>query len=445
MAVAPLPLMLLALAGVPTSAGGPHADHAARPPRARAPLARPAAPPTRGPPPDVWVYGYYATWAGALSDLQWDRLTHVAVFSVDLKADGSLDGESLWWSHGPEAVALAAPHGVRVHLTLTCFDDAIMAAVLPDATRRATTITRLSELVDGADAHGVSVDCEGMDAALRAPFVDFVAELGAAVDEVTVALPAIDWSDAYDYGALAEHADALFIMGYDYHWSGGEPGPVAPLFGGDPWSDWSLAWTVSDYRAAGVGDDKLVLGLPLYGRDWPTTDTTVPGSATGRASAVFLAEAVEQADVSGRLFDDTTATPYTFPDATSQLWYDDTDSIQRKVAWAVDGGLRGVGFWALNYESGDPDFWSMIRDETVLADGPADTGDARDTGTTGGGGPGPGGDGGDGAGDASDPTGERPGVRVPMWGCGLGAPATMAPALLALWGIGRRRRASGLR
>ena len=36
-----------------------------------------------------------------------------------------------------EAVALAAPHGVRVHLTLTCFDDAIMAAVLPDATRRA--------------------------------------------------------------------------------------------------------------------------------------------------------------------------------------------------------------------------------------------------------------------------------------------------------------------
>lgn len=371
------PLLVLAAAAAP----GVHGAHRHHPPAVAPRVAAPLPPAESA--PSVWVYGYYAYWAGEPEDIPWDRLTHVAVFSVDLESDGTVSGTWVWDEYGPRAVALAAPAGVRVHLTLTCFDDGVMAAVLPSESRRATAVDALGTLVDEQGADGVSVDCEGLDAEYKADFVSFVRELKARVPEVTVAMPSVDWNGAYDYDELALASDGLFIMGYGYHWSGGNPGPVAPLHGGDPWSDYSLAWTVDDYRTWGATDDKLVVGLPLYGYDWPSTSTDVPGTATGDGDAVTMVGAVAQAEETGRTYDTVTDTPYTFPDSASQLWYDDTDSLRVKIRWAVDEGLLGIGFWALNYEGGDAEFWDMVAEETTREDGDdtADTGDSvEDTG-----------------------------------------------------------------
>jgi len=50
---------------------------------------------------------------------------------------------------------------------------------------------------------------------------------------VTLATPAVDWSSAWDFNALATESDGLFIMGYDYYWKGSSTtGPVSPLKGG---------------------------------------------------------------------------------------------------------------------------------------------------------------------------------------------------------------------
>ena len=81
--------------------------------------------------------------------------------------------------------------------------------------------------------------------------------------EIVIATPAVDWSDAYDYETLSRYA-GLFIMGYDYHWSGSDPGPVDPLFGGSPWGQFALDWTVNDYLSLGVNPDRIILRLPLY-------------------------------------------------------------------------------------------------------------------------------------------------------------------------------------
>jgi len=383
---------LIALLAPLVAAGepiGPHHEHLMDPPAVPTRSAvRPPSPPTPG--PDVWVYGYWPYWAGGVSDLDWDRLTHVAIFNVDMNSDGSVSSTSYWTSNAAEAMALAEPYGVKVHLTLTCFDDNVMAAVLPSASRRATLVETLGELVDDYGAHGVSVDCEGMDSDLRDDLTDFVRELDARVDEVTVALPAVDWSSAYDYAELSKHS-YLFIMGYGYHWSGSDPGPVAPLYAGDLWSDWTLSWSVEDYLSKGVPKDRLIMGMPLYGRDWPSTSTDVPGTATGTSSSITMVSAVAEVDAYGRNYDTVSETVYYFPDSRSQVWYDDTESVQKKVRYAVDEGLLGVGFWALNYEGGDPDFWAMMDDETTSPDdggtdgGTDGGGDGGDGGTDGGG------------------------------------------------------------
>lgn len=354
----------------------PHAD-IVRDPVLSAPSTSQVPPPTPfrdpGDAPDVTVYGYWPYWGDGLDSLYWDQLTHVALFDVTLQADGTLGTTQHWTDHAAEAMALAAPYGVRVHLCVTSFSNSVMGAVLPSPARRATAVAALANLVQAYGAHGVNVDFEGMDAAYRDDLTAFLAELDAAVEDVVVALPAVDWSDAYDEAAMVPHTTALFIMGYNYHWSTGNPGPVAPLYGGGVWSSISLDRSLQDLRATGVPDSAIVLGMPLYGYDWPATNTSVPGVATGSGTARLYASAVAMGASAGRHYDVQTETAYAFPTSTRQLWYDDAQAVEAKVAYGVGEALQGVGFWALTYDDADPDLWSRIdaltHDAEVCGDG----------------------------------------------------------------------------
>ena len=69
----------------------------------------------------------------------------------------------------------------------------------------------------------------------------------------------------------------------------------------------------------------------------------------------------------GSEWDDTTLTPYILRD-NSQVWYDNTESIQYRIQWAIDADLQGIGFWALGYESENTGFWEMVSSETGLGD-----------------------------------------------------------------------------
>ena len=376
-------LTCVALAGFP----GPHAEQDARfggmaDPVWRSAPRRAPPPPSPMPSPGVTVYGYHPYWGSDPTAIDYSRLTHIAIFNVDLDSDGSLLYTSRWTGTAPDVVPLAHFYGVKVDLCVTSFDDDVMSAVLGDATKRATAVSALQSLVEAYEADGVNVDFEGLPSANKADFVAFIQELAAAVDEVYIATPAVDWAGAYDYDELANASDGLFIMGYGYHWSGGNPGPVDPLFGGGIWSAYSLDWTVADYLDSGAPADKIVLGLPLYGRWWPVESYEVPGTATASGDAVLYEDAVLYADAAGALYDEDSHTPYAFYDG-GQLWYGDTESVRERVAWARDAGLQGVGFWALTYEDEIDGFWDMMAEETADQGG---TGGGEEGGGTEGGG-----------------------------------------------------------
>jgi MYXO-CTERM domain-containing protein len=473
-----MPLLSLAglMAFVPAAHAGPgvHAEHVVGQPHVP-----PAGPevgvPVAGTPASFkhWVYGYYASWAGTVADIRWDRVSHVALFDVEMTSTGELADVHLVTDVIEEALALAEPYGVRIHIAVICFDDVTMAAVLGDPMKRALAVQQLQELVEDYGAHGVSVDFEGMDAGNILDLVAFVEELKAVVPEVTVATPAVDWSQAYHYPKLAAAADALFIMGYDYHWSGGGPGPVAPLHGGAPWSQWSLEWTLGDYLATGVDPQKLIMGLPLYGRRWPTTDNSVPGESTGKATSMVYTAAVAEAGLYERHWDEVSHTPYYFPDGQSQVWYDDTASLSDKIGWSVAQGVLGVGFWALNYEGGDPAFWDMVAMHTQAPEEPetgssgedASSGGDASTGagssssgagsgeSSGAGGSSSGGSdgsssGGDGSTGGTSATGtgaEASGEDEGGCGCTQGGGGSLAGLLVLVAGVARRRRYFGER
>jgi uncharacterized protein (TIGR03382 family) len=201
---------------------------------------------------------------------------------------------------------------------------------------------------------------------------------------------------------------------------------LSPLFGGGIWNKYSLQWSVEDHLEWGATKDSIVLGLPLYGRNWPSTSQAVPGTATANGEAVVYANAVPFGESFGRKYDEQTETPYAFPSNKEQLWYDDIESLQAKIAYAVDEGLLGVGFWALNYDGSDAELWAMVRDETIFES--TDTGQP-DSGTP-----------------SSDSglvdTNGNPETEEPE-GCGCSAQGRSSTGFLwslGLWGLLLRRR-----
>lgn len=430
--------LLLSLAAQGAEHPGAHAAAWAERPGAAGPgLQRDDGPPPPPPPtagPEETVYGYWPYWGDDLETIVWDQLSHIAIFGVVLESDGSLSGTDNWTDVAAQAVELGRRYDVKVHLCLIGFEDDVHASVFPSESRRRRTISELVALVDAYGADGVNVDIEGLDNDLKDDFTSFIQELRVEVDELFLATPAVDWSAAYDYDELAAASDGLFIMAYGYHYSSSDPGPNSPLTGGDPWSDRAIDWSVEDYRDSGTPDDRIIVGLPLYGRNWPTTDNSVPGEATADGSSVTWVSAIAQAEQSGRHWDAVTSTPYTFPDSTHQLWYDDHQSLEAKIGWSVDEGLQGVGFWALTYEDGDPDLWSMIHRLTAPepepedSDAPDDSDDPQDSEPP----------------EDSDDPGDAPGIRgVDGVGCGCaganGGHRGLV-GLLALLGLVRRRR-----
>ncbi len=330
--------------------------------------------------PTQTVYGYLPYWSTNPAELDLTGLTHVAYFGVELNSDASLSYQSRWDNAGPTLITRAHAEGIKVHLCLISFSDAVNNVVLPSSSLRTKTIENLKTLVNAYGADGVNIDIEGMDASRRQDLNAFIQELSVEIPEIVIATPAVDWSDAYDYQTLSNYAD-LFIMGYDYHWSGGEPGPVDPLFGGYPWGDYAINWTVDDYLSLGVPTERLILGLPLYGRSWSTSDDSVPGTSTGNSDSVLMYEALDIASTDGHLFDMVTESPYIlYPN--EQIWFPNVESVESRILWANDQNLQGVGFWALGYENGVADFWSMMESTTASGDiSDPDDPEDQDTGT----------------------------------------------------------------
>lgn len=355
-------------------------EHRGKPlPEPELPLPR-VAPPARGASPSTLrktVYGFMPYWKVAdLSRVKWDLLSHVAYFSIELKADGSVTNQagSYAWPSGAYVAALrraARAAGVKVVLAATNMSSASIATLLGSAAARQNAIASLVALVQG-QGDGVNVDLEGVPASQKENLVAFVKDLTEAIhaavpgSHVSVCTPAVDWSGAFDYDALASSCDGLFIMAYDYHWrSGGEAGPCSPLAGGGVWSKYGVTWTVDDYLSdvSAANRGKLILGVPHYGYEWPTATTSVPSATTGAGSSITYDVARANAALHGRLWDAASSTPY-YVHSTGgahQGWYDDAESLGRKWDLVVSRDLGGTGIWALNYATADDLPWDELR------------------------------------------------------------------------------------
>ncbi len=257
-----------------------------------------------------------------------------------------------------------------------------MAAILADPAARTRHVDTIVGFAEDGGYDGIDVDYEQFAFAdgrltwadTRPNWVAFVAELGAALRAdgrtLTVSIPPVydagrtDDSGfwVYDYGAIVEHVDRIRIMAYDFSVS--EAGPIAPLS--------FVESAVTGAIEATGSPDKLVLGLPAYGRNWPlfVTGTCPAADVPGRTSV--SARSVDE------LIDRRGAEPV-FSERTGESLFeyqleitDGVDTcVQTRRVHYVDGAgialrmdlarryrLDGVALWAFGFD--DDEVWEAI-------------------------------------------------------------------------------------
>jgi len=156
-----------------------------------------------------------------------------------------------------------------------------------------------------------------------------------------------EWGAPYDFRALGRMVDFMTLMTYDHHSSATPPGPVAGY-------DWVKA--ALEYATERVPRQKILLGIPFYGREW-----TQSGGETSARSLTFAdaQDRMEQSGVEG-LWDERWRTPwFHYRDASGMHtgWYENSKSLEAKLELMQEFHLRGFAAWRLGVE--DPTFWAL--------------------------------------------------------------------------------------
>ncbi|SDH04968.1 glycosyl hydrolase family 18 protein [Pseudonocardia oroxyli] len=232
----------------------------------------------------------------------------------------------------------------------------VVRDVLHDDARLRAHVEALVALAASRDFAGLQLDYEDLDAGDRGVFTEFVAQLAGALHAqnrqlyVTVH-PKTDDAGydgrnlAQDYAAIGRSADRIVLMAYDWHWQDSTPGPIAP----DDWVE-----PVIRYAVTQVPPDKLMLGVGLYGYDWPATGRGAPVVWREAMALAAAAGTTPQRDAGGAMH-----FAYTAADGvTHEVWFEDAESVEPKFALARQYGLAGVELWRLGGE--DPAVWPLL-------------------------------------------------------------------------------------
>ncbi|MFN0070254.1 MAG: glycosyl hydrolase family 18 protein [Chloroflexota bacterium] len=182
----------------------------------------------------------------------------------------------------------ARERGIALFPSLVTFSGWLNHRLLTEPDVRERLLASLVDYVITEDYDGFDLDLEGVEPADRAAYTSFVASLSTMLHErgkrLSLALGpktrdvTTGWSGAYDYAALAPHADLIMIMTYEFSGPWGGPGPIAPA----PWVDDVISFVTSQ-----IPSEKVLLGLAFYGYDWNTVsgETRALGYLDGAALA----------------------------------------------------------------------------------------------------------------------------------------------------------------
>ncbi len=242
------------------------------------------------------------------------------------------------------------------------FNSGLARDLLQNRSAQETLVGNLQRVMDERGYRGLDVDFEyigGDFAGLYADFVDLLREsfspqgipVTVALAPKTFAAQPGELYEGHDYRALAQAADYVLLMTYEWGYTWSAPMAVAPI---------RSVRQVVEYALTEMPGEQIFLGIPNYGYDWPLPHV----AGTTKATSLSNQEAVELA---GRVhaairYDGAAQSPwFRYTDGSGrehEVWFEDARSIRAKLSLAREYGLRGVSYWNLNRPF--PQNWTVL-------------------------------------------------------------------------------------
>lgn len=282
-----------------------------------------------------------------------DVIDEVNFVWYTLHEGGKIEGSVL----SSQALAAARDAGLRIvpSIANSGFNRDIVLQAIGKPADRARHVQELAALVEDNGYDGLDIDYESLAAEDREVFSLFIEELAAALHDngriLSIAVHAKTddagtWGGpaAQDWPRLGAVVDEFKIMTYDYHYAGGEAGPIAPL----DWVD-----QVLDYAATVVPPELTWVGVHFYGYDW------LGNAAEGLEWQQVVKRAAQndaqvQRDEPGEAW-------FTYDGGRHTVYFTDAQALDERLAdvLARHPRLAGAAIWRLGGE--DPGNWDVIR------------------------------------------------------------------------------------
>lgn len=280
-------------------------------------------------------------------------LTSINVFSYGFTAQGNLIPPM---ADDQRMIERAWEEGVRPILTLTPlgkdgrFNNTLVSTLVKNPEVQQRLIWELGRTMQEKGFAGVDIDFEYVLAEDRVGMAAFVEKVTKIMNvfgyPVSVALAPKTSAqqrgllyEGIDYRLLGEAANRVLLMTYEWGYTYGPPMAVAPI---------NMVKRVVDYAVSVIPKDKISLGIPNYGYDWPLPYERGVTKAQTLNHLGAIALAVDHGvEIQ---FDETAMSPYFRYwqyGIQHEVWFEDVRSMKAKFELVKEYGLSGTGFWQL--------------------------------------------------------------------------------------------------
>lgn len=318
------------------------------------------------------IFGYHPYWMNnSWGQYNWSLLSDLCYFSYEVDA---ATGDPVTTNAFETAAVIdsALAHGVKVHLCVTLFSG--HAQFLGNAAARQHLCAKLTESVRKRKIHGINIDFEAVPSSQRQALTSFMQELRQYIDtavpgtQLSMATPAVNWSNTFDLASLSQVCDFFMVMTYDYYWNLSQTaGPVAPMYPMESGYRYGVMRTLQYYFSEGVSPSQILMGVPYYGRVWPVQSAQAPSPTRGAGSAVMYRSVRNNSSLfnyqTRRYEPASRATYYAYEaNGWNHCFIDQAEDLRMKYNLVHAYNLKGIGIWALGYDNGYDDLWELLAE-----------------------------------------------------------------------------------
>jgi len=335
---------------------------------------------------DYKVVGFLPTWNIGETREYTNEVSELIFLGIEVDEKGNLIWDTQSKKINSETYLkqknLIWKNGGKNILGIKLFEDEKLDKLLGSEEAKNNLIKQLTDLLKESKFDGINVDFEYQNSPvliLSDNMNDFLTKLKKAdLGEISLDVFAntIIKGSAEQINKTIGLIDNLIVMAYDFHRPGTDfTGAVAPIE--DEVGSRNILEITERIEILNLERKKIVMAYPLYGYEWKTYTTEFGAQAKKGWSALATYKRTEELVNSGGLsdlsvvneiknwkvnWDEKTMTPwinYQKEGENYQIYYENKESLKRKVDLVKQNQLGGYGFWALGYEGESEDVWNL--------------------------------------------------------------------------------------